>query len=207
MRSLALIAFGLLLLIMAGCSAYSSVNSVVLPTSNAKIDVVLHRSDIRFLDCGTLTVIQTYDVTAKLIDSKEARGSALHCEVLQAGIQSGGMIGAAAVLRPARTKINNSNEQSQGQAQGQGQSQGQKQTSANWNTNTNSNSNSNTNGNTNSNTNIANGGAGGAGGSGGNGGNGGAGGQGGQGNNGGGNGSDDGTNPGTDHHHDNGDNN
>ena len=205
MRSLVLIAIGLLLLMMAGCSAYSESHSVVLPTSNMKIDVVLHRSDVRFLDCGTLTVIQTYNGDAKLIDSKEARGSALHCGVLEAGIQAGGMVGAAAVLRPARTKINNSNEQSQGQGQAQGQLQGQKQGTYNAITNTNSNTNSNANAN--SNTNIANGGAGGQGGQGGQGGAGGQGGQSGQGNNGGGNGSGDGTNPGTDHHHDNGDNN
>lgn len=179
MKKLGLIVTLALAMVLGGCSAYSEQHSLVLQTSNRSIDVVLHRSDVRFTDCGTLTVIQTYDAAGALIDSKDARGVALHCEVIQAGIQAGGMVGAAAVLRPSKTDIDNSNEQSQGQAQ----------------------SSSNRNVNRNSNRNHAEGGAGGAGGSGGNSG------SGHHGNNGQGNGDGDGSNPGTGHHHDNGDNN
>src|SRR5690348_3800351 len=101
-------------LLLAGCSASSDlVGSVVLPTSNKTIDVVQHRSSVKFLDCSTMVVLQTYSADGALIDSKEARGSALHCDVITAGIQAGGMVGAASVLRPAHTDINNSNEQSQ----------------------------------------------------------------------------------------------
>jgi len=168
--------------ILAGCAASTgNVGSLVLPTSGRTIDVVQHRSDNK--ECVTAVVLQTYDATGRLIDSKSAQGNASWCQVLDAGIQAGGIVGAASVLRPSKTNVNNSNEQSQGQ--GQVQVQGQKQSSSNTNTNT------NVNGNTNSNT--ATGGAGGAGG---------AGGQGGQGgNNGIGNGSGDGTNPGTGHSH------
>lgn len=169
-----------ILLFISGCSAYSTKPTTIhLNTSNQDIDVVLHRSDVRFLDCSTLAVIQTYNRDG-LIDSKEARGEALHCKVIQAGIEAGGRVGAASVFRPSHTTISNSNGQSQTQGQGQEQSQ------------------------------TANGGQGGQGGNGGSGGGGGSGsgnGGNGGGNNGGGNGSGDGTNPGTDHHHNNGDNN
>jgi hypothetical protein len=176
------------IVMFAGCSAYNTEpKSVVLPSSNRSIDLVQHRSDVRFTDCGTLTVLQTYDNAGKLIDSKEARGSALHCVIIPAVIEAGGRVGAGFASQAASTVIRNVNQQAQGQLQGQSQ------TSINANTNVNSN--------------TTTGGIGGAGGAGGNGGNGGNGGQGGQGgNNGGGNGSDDGTNNGTDHHHENGDN-
>jgi hypothetical protein len=111
-------------MLLAGCSEYTSTpTSFTLPTSNKNIDVVLHRSDVRFTDCGTLTVIQTYDGDAKLIDAQSARGVALHCNVIQAGIEAGGRIGAAAVLRPALTNVNNAvnNSLSQGQTQTQSQ--------------------------------------------------------------------------------------
>ena len=114
-------------MLLAGCSEYASKpTSFTLPTSNKNIDVVLHRSDVRFTDCGTLTVIQTYDGDAKLIDAQSGRGVALHCNVIQAGIEAGGRIGAAAVLRPALTKVNNAvnNSQSQGQTQTQSQTVG-----------------------------------------------------------------------------------
>lgn len=95
-------------LLLAGCAEYSSKPSTfTLPTSNRSIDVVLHRSDVRFLDCGTLTVIQTYDASAKLIDAQAARGQALHCGVIQSTIEAGGRVGAAAVVRPATTRVNN----------------------------------------------------------------------------------------------------
>jgi hypothetical protein len=170
----------LVALAVSGCSAASkNVETVVLPTSHQSIDVVQHRSDVKFADCSTLTVLQTYNGSGQLIDSKEARGSALHCVVIPALIEAGGDVGAGYVGRAVNVL---SNAQSQGQSQGQAQRQR---------------SSSSSNTNTNSNTNTAVGGAGGAGGSGGGHG---------HGNNGGGNGDDDGTNPGTGHHHDNGDN-
>ena len=165
-----------LLSVSMGCAEYTSKpQSFLLPTSNRSIDTVLHRSDVRFLDCGTLAVIQTFDTSGKLIDAQAARGTALHCGVIQAGIEAGGRVGAAAVVRPAITRINNAvssavsntNQQQQGQGQGQGQQQGQGQSQSS----------------------------------------GGHEGDEGHGNNGGGNGDGDGGNPGTDNHHDNGDNN
>ena len=165
-------------MLIAGCSSYSGKpETTVLPTSNRSIDVVLHRSDVRLMDCSTLTVIQTYDATGKLIDAKEGRGSAFHCVIIPSLIEAGGRVGAGAVQGAASTVIRNVNQQAQGQLQTQGQSQQQNQN--------------------------ATGGAGGAGGNGGNGGNGGGH---HHGNNGGGNGDEDGTNPGTDNHNDNGDN-
>ena len=176
--------------LLAGCGGYTAKpESFILPTSHTSIDVVLHRSDVRLMDCATLAVIQTYDSTARLIDSKEARGTALHCTVLPALIEAGGRVGAASVVRPARTTISNAVSSTAGaaasQVQGQGQVQGQKQGQLQGQSSTNVNVNS------------ATGGAGGEGGQGG---------QGGHGNNGGGNGDDDGTNPGSNDHHDNGDN-
>jgi hypothetical protein len=111
-------------LLLSGCAASSvNVKSLVLPTSNKTIDVVQHRSSVEFLDCGTLIVLQTYSAEGALIDSKEARGEALHCGAINAGIQSGGMVGAAAVLRPSRTNVDNSNANAanaeQSQLQGQ----------------------------------------------------------------------------------------
>lgn len=172
--------------LLTGCSASTGVvGTTVLPTSNKSIDVVLHRSDVKFLDCATLVVIQTYSNGGDLIDSAKAQGRALHCEVIQAGIQAAGTTGAGALVGHGLSKsgsvtnIKNSNTQQQGQGQLQWQNGSVVST----------------------NNNTANGGAGGAGGAGGNGGNGGngggAGGAGGQGNNGGGNGTGDGTNPGT----------
>ena len=159
-----------LLSVSMGCAEYTSKpQSFLLPTSNRSIDTVLHRSDVRFLDCSTLAVIQTFDTSGKLIDAQAARGTALHCSVIQAGIEAGGRVGAAAVVRPAITRINNtvssavSNTNQQQQGQGQNQQQGQ------------------------SGEGEIQGGQ--------------------QGNNGGGNGDGDGGNPGTDNHHDNGDNN
>ena len=156
----------MLLLVSAGCAEYTSKpQSLVLPTSNRSIDTVLHRSDVRFLDCGTLAVIQTFDVEGRLIDAQAARGTALHCGVIQATIEAGGRVGAAAVVRPAITRVNNMLSNSNQQSQAQGQSQ----------------------------TNNYAEGSGGSGE--------------GHGNNGNGNSDGDGVNPGTDNHHDNGDNN
>lgn len=186
---------GALLLASSGCAEYTSQpTSFILPTSNKAIDTVLHRSDVRFLDCSTLTVIQTYDTGGKLVDAQAARGQALHCGVFQAVIEAGGRVGAAAVVRPAITRINNavsnavSNTNQQGQQQQQGQTQGQQQGQQQG-------------------QGQEQNAYGGQGGQGGHGGEGGHGGQGGHGNNGGGNGDGDGSNPGTGHHHGNGDNN
>ncbi len=129
------------LFLVVGCAAQTSnVNTLVLPTSNKKIDVVQHRSSVEVGDCGTLTVLQTYSEAGALIDSKEARGQALHCDLLTAGIIAGGNVGAAAVLRAPRTNIENSNEQSQVQVQAQQQSQ--KATNVNVNSNKNTNTSS-----------------------------------------------------------------
>jgi uncharacterized membrane protein YgcG len=117
-----------LALLLAGCGSYTAKpESFVLPTSNKSIDVVLHRSDVRLMDCSTLTVIQTYDATAKLIDAQAARGSALHCVVIPSLIEAGGRVGAGAIQGAASTVIRNVNQQAQGQIQGQTQSQGQSQ--------------------------------------------------------------------------------
>jgi hypothetical protein len=123
-------------LLISGCAASTGVvGTTILPTSNKSIDVVIHRSDIKFLDCSTLAVIQTYGQEGKLIDAKSAQGRALHCEAIQAGIQAAGTVGAGAFIGSgiARggTKINNNNEQGQGQYQGQGQIQGQSNTNVN----------------------------------------------------------------------------
>lgn len=181
-------------LILAGCSASTeNVGSLVLPTSNKKIDVVQHRTDNK--GCTTGFVLQTYSGTGDLIDSKGGYGTSLGCRTVDGLIRAGGQVGAAALIADGirdsadRTTINNSNSQSQAQSQGQ------------WSANVNKNANANVN----VNANYAEGGKGGHGGHGGNGeGNGGSG---GQGNNGSGNGTGDGTNPGTDNHNDNGDNN
>lgn len=172
-------ALGLIGLQVASCSSSTTnVGSLVLPTSNKTIDVVQHRSDSK--ECAVGWVLQTYDARGGLIDSKSGGGNALHCQIFQAGIQAGGMVGAAAVLRPSRTNVDNSNDssnvsgsaasavaqQNQHQRQGQGQNQ--------WNS-----------GPSNPPSEVGNG----------------------HGNNGIGNGNGDGTNPGTGHHHDNGDNN
>jgi len=180
---------------LLGCSSYSAKpTSTVLPTSNKTIDVVLHRGDVRLMDCATLAVLQTYAEDGKLIDSKEARGTALHCTVIPALIDAGGRVGAAAATRPAINTIRNTVNSAVNQSQVQGQNQtaegGQGGSSASTSTSTSTSIATATGGN---------GGAGGNGGS--------QGGNGGNGNNGQGNGSGDGTNPGTDHHHDNGDGN
>ena len=148
------------MLVLAGCSSSAiNVGSLVLPTSNKTIDVVQHRSDVKALDCTTLTVLQTYDASGVLIDAKSAQGRALHCDAAVAVIDAGAAIGAANQIRrglaASASEINNVNAQAQGQEQGQFQSQlqGQGQSSTNVNTNVNSNRNSNKNTNSNSNTN------------------------------------------------------
>lgn len=95
--------------LLAGCSAYTDKpTSFTLPTSNKAIDVVLHRSDVRFSDCGTLVVIQTYDEGAKMIDSQQARGNAFHCAIIPSMIEAGGRVGAAVATNPAVNNIANS---------------------------------------------------------------------------------------------------
>lgn len=192
-----LIWISLIAVLVTGCSSSTvNVGSLVLPTSGRKIDVVQHRSDVKTLDCTTLTVLQTYDASGVLIDAKSAQGRALHCDAAVAVIDAGATVGAANQIRrglaASASTISNSNEQVQGQEQGQ----------SSVNTNT-------------AQGGYGQGGAGGSGGAGGKGGKGGSGGNSGgpdathgqHGNNGGGNGSGDGTNPGTGHHHNNGDSN
>lgn len=126
--------------------------------------------------CTTGFVLQTYDANGQLLDSKGGYGRSLGCAVVDGVIRSGGQVGAAALIADGIRHSGDTISNSNTQSQAQLQSQGQAQGQ------------------------IAQGGAGGAGGSGSTG-------QGGpHGNNGGGNGSDDGTNPGTNHHHNNGDN-
>ena len=83
---------------LTGCVAYSEVETVTLPLSGKKIDVARHRSDVRFADCGTLNVIQTWDADGKLVDSKEARGGALHCDLAIEALRAGGYIGGAEII-------------------------------------------------------------------------------------------------------------
>ena len=182
-------------MLLAGCSSYSTKPvTTVLPSSNRSIDIVLHRGDVRVMDCATLAVLQTYNSEGGLIDSKEARGTALHCTVIPALIDAGGRVGAAAMVRPAITTIRNAVSATAGANAGASATGGNATGGAGGNA-------------------IATGGNGGEGGTGGTGGQGGQGGEGGNGgenngggNNGGGNGDNDGTNNGSDNHHDNGDN-
>lgn len=144
-------------ILLAGCSASTTVvGSLVLPTSNKTIDVVQHRSDSH--ECVVGVVIQTYSAEGTLIDSKSAHGNALHCRIIETGIEAGSRIGSAAIIargmvnaakaeRPDTIDINNLNAQQQGQLQGQhqGQLQGQGQNQNSTNVNVNSNTNSNDN--------------------------------------------------------------
>jgi len=181
-------------MLLAGCSSYSTKPvTTVLPSSNRSIDIVLHRGDVRVMDCATLAVLQTYNSEGGLIDSKEARGTALHCTVIPALIDAGGRVGAAAMVRPAITTIRNAVSATAGANAGASATGG--------------NATGGAGGNANATATGGNGGEGGTGGTGGQGGNGGNGGENnGGGNNGGGNGDNDGTNNGSDNHHDNGDN-
>ena len=110
--------------LLAGCSQYNTEpKSIVLPTSNRSIDLIQHRSDVRLMDCGTLVVLQTYDATGRMIDSKDARGNAFHCAVVPALIEAGGRVGGAYVGRS-------------GVSVRQSQAQGQNSNNTNTNTNT-----------------------------------------------------------------------
>ena len=123
-------------IVVSGCSASTTnIGSLVLPTSNRTIDVVQHRSDSK--ECAVGWVIQTYDTTGQLVDSKHGAGNALHCQLLGAALEAGGRVGAGAVVKAARTTISNVNGQSQGQGQGQNQGQGQEQGQYQSNVNTN----------------------------------------------------------------------
>lgn len=148
MRNMKILAW---LFFVVGCAASTSnVGTLVLPTSNKSIDVVQHRSDSK--ECVVQVVLQTYSDKGELIDSRSAEGNALHCQALGAGIQAGGMVGAAAVLRPSNTRIDNNNEQSQ--AQEQSTSLKVKAESSSSSTAVNAISNSNTNNNSNNNSNV-----------------------------------------------------
>jgi len=120
-----------LLIGLTGCSASTTnVGSLVLPSSNKKIDLVQHRTDGK--GCTTGFVLQTYSQNGDLIDSKGGYGRSLGCAVVDGVIRSSGQVGAAALIadgiRHSGDTINNSNSQAQGQGQYQGQ------TSANTNT-------------------------------------------------------------------------
>jgi hypothetical protein len=113
MNKLAALIVGMM---MAGCAASTkNVGTLVLPTSNKSIDVVQHRTDSH--ECAVGGVIQTFDATGILIDSQRFENNAFHCQMLNAGIQAGGMVGAASVLRPSITRNHNENEQQQAQGQ------------------------------------------------------------------------------------------
>lgn len=119
-------------LFLGGCAAQSStVDTLVLKSSGLPIDIVQHRSSVEFADCGTLVVLQTFSKSGQLIDSKEARGTALHCSVIPAAIDAGGRVGGAYVgatnAKAVVTNIGNSVSNSIKQAQSQGQLQGQQQ--------------------------------------------------------------------------------
>jgi hypothetical protein len=123
------------LVALGGCSATTdNVGTVVLPTSNKKIDVVQHRTDNK--GCTTGFVLQTYNHDGAIIDSKGGYGTSLGCRTVDGLIRAGGQVGAAALIADGirdsadRTTITNSNNQSQAQAQSQSQ------TSNNTNTNT-----------------------------------------------------------------------
>jgi len=99
-------------LALQGCYAYSTINEVTL-SNGMKIDVVRHRSDVRFADCGTMNVTQTW-LDGKLIDSKDARGNALHCDLTVEAFRAGGTLGGAALIangaaRAAKAAANASN--------------------------------------------------------------------------------------------------
>lgn len=171
--------------VLSGCAAYSTVETIELPLSGRKVDVARHRSDVRLADCGTLNLIQTYDEKGNLFDSKEARGSALHCDLAVEVIRGGGYLGAASIIAHGAEKaakaaasasnsleINNANtNNAEGYYSGVFNQTGTQNLTQNPVTNNPPSVPS------------------------------------GHGNNGIGNGSNDGTNPGTNHHHNNGDNN
>lgn len=205
MKHLSKIFLALILTLVVGCSASSTIiGPVTLPTSGKIVDVVQHRSDSH--GCAELVVIQTFDAAGILLDSQQGRARSLPCTMVEVGIEAGSRVGSAALIanglvkaakatRPDNVDINNSNSQAQGQDQKQNQVQGQAQGQLQGQISTNVNANSNSNRNVWHGGNVKNdGGHGGGEG-------------GGHGNNGGGNGDGDGTNPGTGHHHDNGDNN
>lgn len=124
------------LIFTMGCSATTTnVGTLILPTSNRTIDVVQHRSDSK--GCAELVVLQTYDSGGLLIDSKEGRGQSLPCLLTGVVVESGGRLGAAAIVsrglvgaakatRPdnivqgVSTTVMNNQSQTQGQAQSQG---------------------------------------------------------------------------------------
>ena len=172
-------------MVLSACAAKTTnVGSLVLPTSNRAIDVVQHRSDSR--GCTELVVLQTYDAMGGLIDSQAGRGQSLPCLLTEVVIESGSRVGSAAIIargmvaaaKATKPDLTNiSNTNQQGQVQAQGQGQTQNQGQ----------------GQSQGQGQTAQGSVGGNGGQGGN--------------NGQGNGDGDGGNPGTDNHHDNGDNN
>lgn len=87
-------------LLLAGCSASTkNVGSLVLPTSNRTIDVVLHKAEIR--GCLDFQVLQIYSSEGTLIDSQRGSGNTLPCVIVGAAIEAGGNVGAAAIAAKA----------------------------------------------------------------------------------------------------------
>ena len=182
MRHLTKIFLGAVLaLALAGCSARTKiVGTLTLPTSGKIIDTVQHRSDS--YGCAELVVLQTFDSSGQLIDSQQGRARSLPCTLVEVGIESGSRVGSAAII--ARGMV--------------GAAKATRPDNVDIN---NSNTQAQDQYSTNKNTNVWRGGNVHSGSGEGDGG------EGGHGNNGNGNGNGDGSNPGTDHHHDNGDNN
>ncbi len=85
---------------LVGCAANTkNVGSLVLPTSNKTIDVVLHQAEIR--GCLDFQVLQTYSSEGTLIDSQRGSGNTLPCVIIGAAIEAGGNVGAAAIAAKA----------------------------------------------------------------------------------------------------------
>lgn len=144
----------------SGCSARVAVQQVTLSTGQV-VDYVHGRTDSKG---GQEVAYRDVWQDGKLIDTKATGGSTLAFGITQGAVSSamiaGGMVGAAALLRPTQVKnveTNNlNNDQAQVQGQGQEQRQGQVAVSASEATavakaranNVNVNSNSNTNNST-----------------------------------------------------------
>lgn len=121
--------------LFTGCAASTRVvGTVVLPTSNKTIDVVQHRSDNR--GCVELVVLQTFDASGVLVDSAAGRGQTLPCLLTEVVIESGSRVGSAALIangmvraaratKPDTVSVDNSNDNvnAASQVQGQGQAQ------------------------------------------------------------------------------------
>ena len=96
---------------LSACTASTqNIGTLVLPTSNKKIDVVQHRSSTKD-GCAELVVIQTYQFDGVLLDSQSGRATALPCALIGAAIEAGAYAGSAAIIAngaaKAASKISN----------------------------------------------------------------------------------------------------